>query len=44
MSGQNIIFDDKKINKSNVYKNKKLFSIYNIEVDKMLIFKKGILW
>ena len=40
MSGKNIIFDDKKINKSNVYKNKKLFNIYNIEVDKILISKK----
>ena len=41
MSGKNIIFDDKKINKSNFYKNKKLFSIYDIEVDKILISKKG---
>ena len=40
MSGKNIIFDDKKINKSNFYKNKKLFSIYDIEVDKILISKK----
>ena len=29
-----IIFDDKKISKSNFYKNKRLFSIYDIEVDK----------
>ena len=29
MSGKNIIFDDKKINKSNFYKNKKLFNIYD---------------
>ena len=40
MSGKNIIFDDKKINMSNFYKNKKLFDIYNIEVDKILISKK----
>ena len=40
MSGKNIIFDDKKINRSNFYKNKKLFSIYDIEIDKMLISKK----
>ena len=40
MSGKNIIFDDKKISKSNFYKNKKLFSIYDIEVDKILISKK----
>ena len=40
MSGKNIILDDKKINKSNFYENKKLFSIYDIEVDKILISKK----
>ena len=40
MSGKNIIFDDKKINMSNFYKNKKLFNIYDIEVDKILISKK----
>ena len=40
MSGKNIISDDKRINKSNFYKNKKLFSIYDIEFDKILILKK----
>ena len=40
MSGKNIIFDDKKINMKNFYKNKKLFDIYDIEVDKILISKK----
>ena len=40
MSGKNIIFDDKKINKSNFYENKKLFNIYDIKVDKILISKK----
>ena len=40
MSGKNIIFDDKKINKSNFYKNKKLFSIYDRAIDKILIYKK----
>ena len=40
MSGKNIIFDDKKINKSNFYKNIKLFNIYDIDVDKLLISKK----
>ena len=40
MSRKNIIFDDKKINKSNFYKNQKLFSIYDIEVDKILIPRK----
>ena len=34
MSRQNIIFDDKKINSSNFYENKKLFNIYNIESTK----------
>ena len=40
MSGKNIIFDNKKINKSNFYKNKKLFSIYDIELEKVLISKE----
>ena len=40
MSGKNIISDDKRINKSNFYRNKKLFSIYDIEFDKILILKK----
>ena len=39
MSVKNLIFDDQKINKSNVYKNKKLFNIYDIDVDKILISK-----
>ena len=33
MSGQNIIFSDKKINKSSFYKNKKLFNIYDVVVN-----------
>ena len=40
MSGKHIIFDDNKINKSNFYKNKKLFDVYEMEVDKILISKK----
>ena len=40
MSGKNLTFDDQKINKNNVYKNKKLFNIYDIGVDKILISKK----
>ena len=41
MSEKNIIFSDKNINnKSNFYKNKKLFNIYDIDVDKILISKK----
>ena len=30
-------FDDKKINKNNFYRNKKLFKIDDIDVDKILI-------
>ena len=40
MSGKNIIFNDKKINKSNFYKNKKLSKIDEIDVDKILVSKK----
>ena len=40
MSGKNIIFDVKKISKSNFYKNKKVFNTYNIYVSKILISKK----
>ena len=40
MSGKNIIFNDKMINKSNFYKNMKLFKIDNIDVDKILVSKK----
>ena len=40
MSGKSINFDDKKINKSNFYKNKNLFSLNDIDVNKMLVSKK----
>ena len=40
MTGKKIIFDEKKINKSNFYKNKKLFNVYGTEVDKILTPKK----
>ena len=40
MSGKSINFDDKKINKSNFYKNKKLFNIHDIDVNKILVSKK----
>ena len=40
MSGENIIFDDKKINKSNFHKNKKLSKIDDIDIDKILASKK----
>ena len=42
MSERSINFDDKKINKSNFYKNKKLFEINDIDTNKILISKKEI--
>ena len=41
MSGKNINFEDKKINKSNFYKNKKLFNIHDLDVTKILVSKKN---
>ena len=40
MSGKNINFDDKNINKSNFYKNKKLFDLNDIDVTKILVSKE----
>ena len=40
MSGKNINFEDKKIKKSDFYKNKKINSIDDIDVNKILISKK----
>ena len=40
MSGKNINFDDKKINKSSFYKNKTLFNLNDIVVNKILVPKK----
>ena len=40
MSGKKIIFNDKKINKSNFYRNKKLFQIYDIDINKILVSKR----
>ena len=37
MCGKNINFEDKKINKSNFYKNKKLFNIHDLDVNKTLV-------
>ena len=39
MSGKSINFDDKKISKSNFYKNK-IFNIYDLDVNKILVSKK----
>ena len=40
MSGKSINFEDKKINKSNFYKNKKIFKIDDIDINKILASKK----
>ena len=40
MSGKSINFEDKKINKSNFYKNKKLFNIRDLDANKILVAKK----
>ena len=40
MNGKNIIFNNKKINKSNFYKNRKPFDIDGIDVHKILVSKK----
>ena len=40
MSGKNKHFDDKKINKSNFYYNKKPFNKDEIGVDKILVTKR----
>ena len=40
MSGKSINFEDKKINKSNFYKNKKLFNTHDLDTNKILVSKK----
>ena len=40
INGKIINFDDKKINKSNFYKNKKLFNIHDLDGNKILVSKK----
>ena len=40
MDGREISFKDKKINKSNFYKSKKLFKIEDIDINKILVSKK----
>ena len=41
MNGKSISSYDKKINKRTFYKNKKLFNIYDLHVNKILISKKA---
>ena len=40
MSGKSISFNDKKINKSSFYKNKKSLDLNNIDINKILVSKK----
>ena len=40
MSGKSINFEDKTINKSNFYNNKKLFNIHELDLNKILVSKK----
>ena len=40
MCRNSINFNDKKINKSNFNKNKKLFNIHDLDVNKILLTKK----
>ena len=40
MSKKSINFGDEKINKSNFYKNKKLFNIDDVDVNKILASQK----
>ena len=40
MNGKNINFNDKKIKKTGFYKNKKIFNIDDIDVNKILVYKK----
>ena len=40
MNGKRIIFEDKKINKGTFDKNKKLFNIHDLDVNKILVSKK----
>ena len=40
MSGKNINFEDKKIKKSTLYKNKKIYSTDDIDVNNILVSKK----
>ena len=40
MFGKSINFDDKKINKSNFYKHKKLFGPNDMDANKILVSKK----
>ena len=40
MSNKTTISEDKKINKNNFYKNKKLFNIHDLDANKILVSEK----
>ena len=42
MGENNITFNDRKINKSTFYRTKRLFDIDDIDVNKILIYKKEL--
>ena len=42
MSRKSINFEDKKITKINLYKNKKIFKIEDIDVNKILVSRKEL--
>ena len=42
-NGKSIIFDDEKINKSSFYKNKKIFNIYDIDLNEILVSKNNLM-
>ena len=44
MSGRNINFDDKKIKKSIFYKNKRICSTDDIDINNILVSKKRTIW
>ena len=44
MSGKSINFKDTTMNKSNFYKNKKTFKINDIDIKKILVSKKRMIW
>ena len=44
MSEKSINFEDNKTNKSNFYKNKKLFNMHDLDFNKITVSKKEIIW
>ena len=44
MNTKNINVDDKKIKKTEFYKNNKIFNIDDIDVNKILVSKRRTIW